>query len=265
MSVGIVIPADLPCDEHRTSSHELPPSMPGGAPFHAWQVGLPYNEVRAAGLAGLAVDRPHSGALVPMRFYGRDLRVRPHESRSGAACGSDPCVRQQIHCLSFTQKGTKSPTVDHTLPHKRCVEPYVVGVTTFDPFSSKGPDEVPLERAPLARVIAQVRFPTIVSLGRPEFIGPFQEAIRPRYPILRSEQAAGLTVGPLGSASATGSALRCCEEIPCPEAARGTRRRTSRPCAHREGHAHRVGAPQGLQTEVMPCPALVPTIPTRSG
>jgi uncharacterized protein (TIGR04255 family) len=71
-------------------------------------------------------------------------------------------------------------------------------VTTFDPFSSKGPDEVPLARAPLVRVIAQLRFPAIVSLGRPDFIGPFQEAIRPRYPILRQEQTAGFVVGPLG-------------------------------------------------------------------
>jgi len=69
---------------------------------------------------------------------------------------------------------------------------------TFDPFSSAGPDEVPLGRSPLIRVIAQVRFPPIVSLGRPGFIGPFQEAIRPRYPILRPEQTAGLVVGPLG-------------------------------------------------------------------
>lgn len=67
---------------------------------------------------------------------------------------------------------------------------------TFDPFSSKSPDEVPLERTPLVRVIAQLRFPPIVSLGRSDFIGPFQEAIRARYPILRQEQTAGMMVGP---------------------------------------------------------------------
>lgn len=52
----------------------------------------------------------------------------------------------------------------------------------FNPFGAPGPDEVPLERAPLVRVIAQLRFPPIVSLGRADFIGPFQEAIRSRYP-----------------------------------------------------------------------------------
>ncbi len=69
---------------------------------------------------------------------------------------------------------------------------------TFDPFSSIGPDEVPLEHTPLVRVIAQLRFPPIVSLGRQEFIGPFQEAIRSRYPVLRPEPSAGIFVGPLG-------------------------------------------------------------------
>ena len=70
-------------------------------------------------------------------------------------------------------------------------------MTTFDPFSSsEGPEEVPLERAPLVRVIAQLRFPAIVSLGRADFIGPFQEAIRALYPILRPEQTAGFVLGP---------------------------------------------------------------------
>ena len=90
--------------------------------------------------------------------------------------------------------------MDHTQLHKCRRGPYTFEVApSFDPFSAKGPAEVPLERAPLARVIAQLRFPPIVSLGRPEFIGPFQEAIRPRYPILRNEQMAGFLVGPGGS------------------------------------------------------------------
>lgn len=71
-------------------------------------------------------------------------------------------------------------------------------MSPFDPFGTLAPDEVPLPRAPLVRVIAQLRFPTIVSLGDPNFVGPFQEAIRARYPILRPEQTAGLVVGPMG-------------------------------------------------------------------
>lgn len=68
----------------------------------------------------------------------------------------------------------------------------------FDPFSPGGRDEVPLERAPLVRVIAQIRFPPIASLGRADFMAPFQEAIRARYPILTPERTAGFMFGPQG-------------------------------------------------------------------
>lgn len=71
-------------------------------------------------------------------------------------------------------------------------------VEAFDPFSRKGPDEVPLQRAPLVRVISQLRFPPIAALGRPDFMAPFQEAIRPRYPILTPERTAGFMFGPQG-------------------------------------------------------------------
>lgn len=49
-------------------------------------------------------------------------------------------------------------------------------------------EEVPLPDAPLALVVAQVRFPSIASIITDEgFIGPFQEAIRDEYPVLRKE------------------------------------------------------------------------------
>lgn len=67
----------------------------------------------------------------------------------------------------------------------------------FNPFAHEGPKNVLLERAPLVRVVVQVRFPPIVSLGRAEFIGPFQEALRPQYPILR-EQQVGIFLSPVG-------------------------------------------------------------------
>jgi hypothetical protein len=47
MSPGIVIPDDPPRDEGRTSSRGSTTSMLGGAPFHAWQIDLRYDEVRA--------------------------------------------------------------------------------------------------------------------------------------------------------------------------------------------------------------------------
>ncbi|WP_394836097.1 TIGR04255 family protein [Pendulispora rubella] len=71
-------------------------------------------------------------------------------------------------------------------------------IVDFDPFAMTEPDEVPLERAPLTRVIAQVRFPTLTSLGRADFIIPFQERIRERYPILHPEHGAGFLLGPAG-------------------------------------------------------------------
>lgn len=68
----------------------------------------------------------------------------------------------------------------------------------LDPLADLAPDEVPLPHAPLVRVIAQVRFPPIMSIERPEFVGPFQEAIRSSYPVLRPERQVGAVVGVQG-------------------------------------------------------------------
>ena len=71
----------------------------------------------------------------------------------------------------------------------------------YDPLVAPPPKEVPLRDAPLVRVIAQVRFSPILSVQQPEFIAPFQEAIRAAYPALRREHAQSLLVGPQGVAS----------------------------------------------------------------
>jgi len=55
---------------------------------------------------------------------------------------------------------------------------------------------VPLPNAPLVRVIAQVRFPQVLSIEKRDFVAPFQEAIRGEYPVLRAEQTQGLMVSP---------------------------------------------------------------------
>lgn len=57
-----------------------------------------------------------------------------------------------------------------------------------NPLEGPPPAEVPLSRSPLVRVIAQVRFPLIASVEKPEFMGAFQEAIRADYPVLRPER-----------------------------------------------------------------------------
>ena len=59
--------------------------------------------------------------------------------------------------------------------------------------------EIPLERAPLVLVVAQVRFPTVASIAEDQaFIAPFQERLRDAYPVLRPEQQAQLMLGPEG-------------------------------------------------------------------
>jgi len=61
-----------------------------------------------------------------------------------------------------------------------------------NPLAGAPPAEVPLEKAPLVRVITQLRFPTIASLEKSSFIAPFQESIRHDYPIMRQEVSKGL-------------------------------------------------------------------------
>jgi len=71
-----------------------------------------------------------------------------------------------------------------------------------DPLTGPIPDEIPLANAPLVRVISQIRFPEILSVQQPEFVAPFQEALRGTYPVLRREQARALVVGLNGLSSA---------------------------------------------------------------
>ncbi len=57
-----------------------------------------------------------------------------------------------------------------------------------DPLVAPAPAEIPLENAPLVRVIAQVRFPLVPSVGQRDFIVPFHNAIQTDYPVLREEK-----------------------------------------------------------------------------
>ncbi|MGE0600201.1 MAG: TIGR04255 family protein [Dehalococcoidia bacterium] len=72
-----------------------------------------------------------------------------------------------------------------------------------------GPEvpEVPLDRAPLAKVIVQVSFPVIASITTQEFIAPFQELIRARYPIASKEMQAGILLTPEKAISHEGGAV----------------------------------------------------------
>ena len=56
------------------------------------------------------------------------------------------------------------------------------------PLNPTPTPEVPLSEAPLARVLAQARFPTILAIRDADKVAGFQEALREIYPNLRREQ-----------------------------------------------------------------------------
>ena len=60
--------------------------------------------------------------------------------------------------------------------------------TQPQPLTSESPTEVALTRAPLERVIAQIRFPQILAIRNPDRVATFQEAIRNTYSNLDKEQ-----------------------------------------------------------------------------
>jgi uncharacterized protein (TIGR04255 family) len=64
------------------------------------------------------------------------------------------------------------------------------------PFSGAPPEEVPLPRAPLVRVLAQVTFPLIAKLAQQDSIADFQERIRARYPLLTPEAMHHIEMSP---------------------------------------------------------------------
>lgn len=67
------------------------------------------------------------------------------------------------------------------------------------PLGGPAPLEVPLAKAPLVRVIAQVRFAPILKIRDPGTVACFQETIRASYPILEEERVRHIAVGPTGT------------------------------------------------------------------
>lgn len=72
-----------------------------------------------------------------------------------------------------------------------------MGTMVATPFGPPVP-EIALPDAPLAFVIAQVRFERVASISSEAFIGPFQEAIRGSYPVMQRVQQVGVAIGPNG-------------------------------------------------------------------
>jgi len=69
--------------------------------------------------------------------------------------------------------------------------------STIDPLLGPPPEEVPLERAPLVRVIAQINFSDDLSIGIPEKVAPFQEELKSNYPFLRKEHIHQISIADL--------------------------------------------------------------------
>jgi uncharacterized protein (TIGR04255 family) len=69
-------------------------------------------------------------------------------------------------------------------------------MSAADPLVAPLPAEVALNDAPLVRVLAQLRFPEILSVEQRDFVAPFQETIRATYPVLRQEQTHGILIAP---------------------------------------------------------------------
>lgn len=70
-------------------------------------------------------------------------------------------------------------------------------------FEGPPPPEIRLSRAPLARVIGQVRFPPNLALAQPDEVAGFQKAIRRAYPVLSRTDTPTIAVGPTGEMKVT--------------------------------------------------------------
>lgn len=67
-------------------------------------------------------------------------------------------------------------------------------LTLPSPLGGPPPEEVTLPRAPLARVLAQVRYPSILYIGEKSRLAPFQAEVRAQYPIFREDSGQNFKV-----------------------------------------------------------------------
>ena len=68
-------------------------------------------------------------------------------------------------------------------------------MTVTRPLNPTPTPKVPLPRAPLERVIAQVRFPPILAIRDPDRVAELQETLRETYPNLSEEQVHSIEIG----------------------------------------------------------------------
>jgi uncharacterized protein (TIGR04255 family) len=63
------------------------------------------------------------------------------------------------------------------------------------PFSGRPPADIPLARAPLVRVLTQIRFPSILAMGDASIVAPFQDRIRANYPLNNKDLVHRIEIG----------------------------------------------------------------------
>src|SRR5688572_6791697 len=70
------------------------------------------------------------------------------------------------------------------------------------PFGDEEVEEIPLGRAPLARVLAQVKFPRLAALvSGADAANAYAAVMRAEYPILEEEREVGVIFSPEGGMS----------------------------------------------------------------
>lgn len=67
-------------------------------------------------------------------------------------------------------------------------------IVPVPPLGGPPPAEVPLAKAPLARVLAQVRFPRLLSIEDKSKVAPFQAELRAAYPFFSEDKGQNLKV-----------------------------------------------------------------------
>lgn len=77
----------------------------------------------------------------------------------------------------------------------------------WNPLIDPPPTEIPLPRAPLVRVIAQVKFPMVAAIEKAEVVAPFQSLLRDAYPLMRQENSVEITLPPVASVQPTSKTL----------------------------------------------------------
>lgn len=79
---------------------------------------------------------------------------------------------------------------------------------TTNPLLAAPPEQVPLVRAPLIRVLAVVRFPMIAEIETPDFAATFQKSVGTAYPIAEQETIELHATRPDGSVSVAATIVR---------------------------------------------------------